>query len=393
MIKESFTVCKNIIPFTRYLAIFRSLISLGVFTSLTMPPLSRKRRASDAAFVPSGSVRKKLKQDPPPPPPRTQHASTSQVKLDDEDPQSDSDLEAPIPNSSLPASPVFYNENEDTDIPPFNLNPSPKITSPIQTNFPKTPSRTHTRTLPETPLSVLQTSPVGRRGRVRVKRPHRNPLGDSELRIPAASWVDQGAGKQMAQSVAARLAESEQRKKQDHATKAQNIFRHITKPEDEGGFGFAEMKDFVEGLFGTGDSAQMKANISRWCRDHGADFATHIFEHSDSAFEDFLSRPIYTDRLRKEGEAIQKLLTRPAKMTMNELLESFSMQELSQDLHNAAPTLWGILTSVCSRESQSRRNKELVCYFTIFMHTYTYLSTGVHSNLRYVEFGTLAEGQ
>ncbi|KAF9047214.1 hypothetical protein BDP27DRAFT_1243495, partial [Rhodocollybia butyracea] len=106
----------------------------------------------------------------------------------------------------------------------------------------------------------------------------------------------------------------------------------------------------------------MKANISRWCRDHGSNFASQIFDRSADAFDDFLQSSLFTEKLRKEGEAIQKLLSRPSTMTMNELLKSFSMQELEKDLHAAAPTLWGILTSVSTREGpgSSRRSKELV---------------------------------
>ncbi|KAF9067031.1 hypothetical protein BDP27DRAFT_1226532, partial [Rhodocollybia butyracea] len=87
----------------------------------------------------------------------------------------------------------------------------------------------------------------------------------------------------------------------------------------------------------------MKANISRWCRDHGSNFASQIFDRSADAFDDFLQSSLFTEKLRKEGEAIQKLLSRPSTMTMNELLKSFSMQELEKDLHAAAPTLWGFL--------------------------------------------------
>ncbi|KAE9403716.1 hypothetical protein BT96DRAFT_797932, partial [Gymnopus androsaceus JB14] len=67
--------------------------------------------------------------------------------------------------------------------------------------------------------------------------------------------------------------------------------------------------------------------------------------------------------LRKEGEAIQKLLSRPSKMSMRDLLASFSMQDLSRDLMTVAPTLWGVLTSVSSQR-KSRREKELVCFYS-----------------------------
>jgi len=182
----------------------------------------------------------------------------------------------------------------------------------------------------------------------------------------------------------------EQRIRQE-VDEAQQLFRSITKPKAEGGFGFHSMKHFAECLFGNGTDAQMKANITRWCNNHGSDFASNIFEHSTPAFTDFLSNSTFSEKLRKEGEAIQKLLSRPSKMSMRDLLASFSMQDLSQDLMTVAPTLWGVLTSVSSQR-KSRREKELVCFLLQFIAQTDHFS-GFYSNLCYAQLGPLTEGQ
>ncbi|KAJ3964302.1 hypothetical protein EV361DRAFT_812284 [Lentinula raphanica] len=104
----------------------------------------------------------------------------------------------------------------------------------------------------------------------------------------------------------------------------------------------------------------MKANITRWCKGQGSEFASAIFERSPDAFQDFLVSSNFGTLLQKEGEAIQKLLSRPPRMSMWELLAGFSMEYLSRDLQEAAPVLWRILTSISSREGKPQHNKEIV---------------------------------
>ncbi|KAJ3912762.1 hypothetical protein F5877DRAFT_53531 [Lentinula edodes] len=146
----------------------------------------------------------------------------------------------------------------------------------------------------------------------------------------------------------------------EEVNKAHHLFNSITQPKEEGGLGFRSMKHFADRLFGTGDNAQIKANITRWCNTQGSDFASRVFERSSSAFENFLLNSTFGTQLQKEGQAIQQLLSRPTHTSMTELLKSFSMQDLGKDLEKAAPTLWGVLTSVSSREGQPKREKELV---------------------------------
>ncbi|KAJ7872861.1 hypothetical protein B0H14DRAFT_2199825, partial [Mycena olivaceomarginata] len=58
--------------------------------------------------------------------------------------------------------------------------------------------------------------------------------------------------------------------------------------------------------------------------------------------------------LQAEGRAIQKLLTRGSSMSIMELLDRFSMEELGDKLEIVAPMLWQILetTAAPSRSTQ-----------------------------------------
>ncbi len=67
-----------------------------------------------------------------------------------------------------------------------------------------------------------------------------------------------------------------------------------------------------------------------------------------------------------EGKAIQSLLTRGSVMTAADLLSSFSMYQLANDLQRVAPKLWSLLGAVSTGETlaSGNRNKSLVsCYF------------------------------
>ncbi|THU97465.1 hypothetical protein K435DRAFT_662703, partial [Dendrothele bispora CBS 962.96] len=104
----------------------------------------------------------------------------------------------------------------------------------------------------------------------------------------------------------------------------------------------------------------MKANITHWCREQGAELSSKVFERSPKAFEDFINSPHFGEKIQREGKAIQKLLTRPPNTRVNDLLDSFSLERLAEDLKKVAKTIWDVLTSVSSRDGGSRRNKELV---------------------------------
>ncbi|KAK7462875.1 hypothetical protein VKT23_007454 [Stygiomarasmius scandens] len=316
-----------------------------------MPRL--KRRNSDTGYKPPESVKKKLKIIHPPIEPESEEEVQETSIL----PNFDEEFEASpeVPNSSLPGSPRF---EDDEPLPSVAISPLLIPTTPHRQAGPSAVADS----------SPLAPSPAVLRGRPRVNRPHRNPRGGMELH-QQAEWEDKLQEAQMRQAVeesaaqlAAKVQEREDREAREmsEVDDAHEVFRLITRPKSEGGFGFLNMKQFYERLFGTGSSRQMKANITRWCKEQGADLSSRIFERAPKAFEDFMQSSHFGDRIRKEGEAIQKLLTRPPNTKINDLLDEFSVQKLAEDLQRVAPTMWGVLTSVSSREGESRRNKELV---------------------------------
>ncbi|KAJ3963651.1 hypothetical protein EV361DRAFT_813156, partial [Lentinula raphanica] len=149
----------------------------------------------------------------------------------------------------------------------------------------------------------------------------------------------------------------------EETDRAQKLFHSITSSRDNGGFGFRSMNHFADRLFGTGSLPQMKANITRWCKGQGSDFASAIFNRSPDAFQKFLGSSQFRALLQKEGEAIQKLLSRSPRVSMRELLAEFSMTDLSRNVKEAAPILWEVLTSISSREGKSQHDENLI--FTV----------------------------
>ncbi|KAF9074631.1 hypothetical protein BDP27DRAFT_1316574 [Rhodocollybia butyracea] len=152
-----------------------------------MPRASKKRRFSDADYRPSGSVRKKLRQRSPSPPPNL--ATSSSVGTNR---GADTDLYAPVldmPISSAPASPHFDNDEPDTPIPLLNLQPLPDITPATPRHAQVSPGQ------PQTPMSVLLSTPTHLRGRPRVRRAHRNPLANTitDLSHAPIQWEDRQA--------------------------------------------------------------------------------------------------------------------------------------------------------------------------------------------------------
>ncbi|KAJ3824952.1 hypothetical protein F5880DRAFT_1457818, partial [Lentinula raphanica] len=230
-----------------------------------MPPPARKRRLSDVSYRPSGSIRKKLRQKSPSPFP-------------DHDPQPEPDMAElsplEIPVSSAPASPQFDGDDDNSPVPALDLSPLPNI-------IPATPSRARTSSHPETPMSIILNSPMHLRGRPRIRRSHHNPLADSDIRMSPINWENRQVGLQMKQAAVEASQELiTKRLEREESDEAHQIFQAITTPRDQGGYGFRSMKHFTDRLFGTGNVTQMKANITRWCKGQGSEFASAIFERS-----------------------------------------------------------------------------------------------------------------
>jgi hypothetical protein len=63
-----------------------------------------------------------------------------------------------------------------------------------------------------------------------------------------------------------------------------------------------------------------------------------MFNYSAEAKDDFIS-DVMTEIFQREGRAIQSILTRGSTTTVTELLKDFSMNQLEDEIKEAAPIL------------------------------------------------------
>ncbi|KAJ7252392.1 hypothetical protein B0H12DRAFT_617988 [Mycena haematopus] len=182
----------------------RGMPIIGVFPlnllshRTTMPFVSKngkKRRASDADYVPPSSVSKRMKTaHSSVPAPRLRPSSAKFVVSDFELEEKDD----PLPPSSAPASPTFWDDDNEpiVDEPPIRV-PAPL---PVELELPPLAPCAEVSALPETPpaspssggplTSPFLPSPLKPYGgRPRVAAPRRNARG-IRARKQAAQWED-----------------------------------------------------------------------------------------------------------------------------------------------------------------------------------------------------------
>ncbi|THU79765.1 hypothetical protein K435DRAFT_875094 [Dendrothele bispora CBS 962.96] len=220
------------------------------------------------------------------------------------------------------------------------------------------------------PLSILDSSPFRPQGgRSRVMNPVRNPKGfkkSEEYKQLMELERTQREARQTEQRIAVeeerhRTKEAERLNKVD---RAHDVIQLITQPESESGFGFESLKEFFDSMMDRGSDSQITANISRFCRDHGASLASAILDRSEGAYTEFLDGYM-AERVQKEGAAIQRYLSRPSGTPMTDVVNQFSLEKFRSDLQELAPTIWKLLLSAAvpanaAQDGGVRRNKELV---------------------------------
>ncbi|KII91476.1 hypothetical protein PLICRDRAFT_156573 [Plicaturopsis crispa FD-325 SS-3] len=135
--------------------------------------------------------------------------------------------------------------------------------------------------------------------------------------------------------------------------------------EDQGGFGYESFNEFMQSLWlSDKDYPQFSANMTRWARDHGAEFASPMFERAPEAGDKFALERVLS-MVQEEGKAIQEYLTRSTSTSIMTLLKTFSMDKLAIELQAIAPTLWEVLVQTVSTPgSEKRRKKSLVSVLT-----------------------------
>ncbi|KAK0435753.1 hypothetical protein EV421DRAFT_1716489 [Armillaria borealis] len=147
----------------------------------------------------------------------------------------------------------------------------------------------------------------------------------------------------------------------DNAWKA--VKENICTPQDRGGAGFKNIGHFMASLMGPTLDTQTAANRTRWARDYGLDYMHSIARLAPQAEEEFFS-DVLRRTFEREGQAIQKMMTRQWTTKILDLLQSFSMDELANEFQAAAPTIWDALTSASTtaayENEQVQRDKSLV---------------------------------
>lgn len=139
--------------------------------------------------------------------------------------------------------------------------------------------------------------------------------------------------------------------------RAQNVARLITARTEDGGFNFASLDEFFDALWRRGGNNSISKIISDYVARHGSQHATGMFKRSDEAKDAFIS-DVMTEIFQREGRAIQSILTRGSTTTVTELLKDFSMNQLEDEIKEAAPTLWAALGILATPDQATRRDAD-----------------------------------
>ncbi|KAL0056903.1 hypothetical protein AAF712_016482 [Marasmius tenuissimus] len=324
----------------------------------------RKRSYSDASYIPSDDHEPKRTRIEVTPDPDDVFAATSSAPA------------SPILNPIRLASPD-EREEEITmhpTTPTHSYHPSPMpgpstYTTPIQS-----PSK-NTVTAggggpASSPMSVLERTPLTQK----MGRPKKSPRrgkntafnqGRQELTNERRTMTARVKSMQREVNQAAKLAKKKE-EIMSRRDKALKIIDLITKPNDEGGFGFKNLNDFVDSLLELGGNSQTRANLSRLCESRGKEMVDEIINRSGGSAA-AIKHAILSEEMQRvlaeEGRKIQKLFTRSESTKLTELLQSFSVEGIKSKLKEEAPNLWDLLTKVSNnprRTRGGRRDKELV---------------------------------
>ncbi|KAJ3887820.1 hypothetical protein GG344DRAFT_68498, partial [Lentinula edodes] len=284
--------------------------------------------------------------------------------------------------ASVPSSPTqppmddSYNNSieADEDNSSYSL-PPPQIPIPATPGSPV--ASTSTKVIQEinSPLSEMEKTPVKRSiGRSLTISP-RKSLRPSAWRLDKEARVEEqmvASAQRRKNSKALRRAAAESAKKAQIAAKqgekafrASLIFKNITKPLGEGGFGFKNLQEWVDSFTDAEISLdqQTESALTRLAKSRGAKLADYFLSRAPEQKELFLSEEV-KKRLAKEGKAIQTLLSRDHHTGISELLSEFSLSYLVTELKDTAPTLWEYLWDVAEnpdrRTAVKERNGDIV---------------------------------
>ncbi|THU87114.1 hypothetical protein K435DRAFT_682268 [Dendrothele bispora CBS 962.96] len=125
------------------------------------------------------------------------------------------------------------------------------------------------------------------------------------------------------------------------------------------GFGFKNLTEFIDALDIEGGDNQTRAKLAKLHQLRGGRIVKGIFQNAPNVQKE-ITQEIIQD-LAKEGQAIQRFLTRSSDTPISELLKTFSMENLGPKLQELAPVLWRMLREISGNpEKDSQRDADLV---------------------------------
>ena len=325
------------------------------YTETAMGFQTRKRRASDADYKPSPSISKRVK--------LTEAPADEDMMIEEAD---------PLPPSSAPASPTYWNDDNEPEV---DDTPAPFFPQPLPP-LPMTPSRRSATSasasgdLLTSPMRPSPEKPYG--GRKRVSNPRRNPRGVREMKKgPEWTALELQRNQERAAQVKRdmeMLNEQKQAKeravKQDIQDQVFDLLGNAMKPAQDGTPGLTT-KQIFESLFEENPNDSAKAAlITRYFHKHGASLIEKLAKRAPEVVESFMD-DWTAAKVREEGQALQQLLTRAPGTKVIDLLSSFNMQGLSADIQRIAPTIWKTLKAAATpskstRKEGTRRDQGLV---------------------------------
>ncbi|KAL1677978.1 hypothetical protein EV122DRAFT_180291, partial [Schizophyllum commune] len=192
-------------------------------------------------------------------------------------------------------------------------------------------------------LSEMDPSPK-RRGRPTIKKPTGNNRGKRKEDVAEEKRQEQQAARLRMEAEKARLREEQvelDRLEQDRAIL--RAFNELRRAKVEGGYGFGSFYGFMAAVWTSRDQ-QVSAAWSRFCRDHGEEMFDEVAARAEDTGDSWAIQRL-VPILKSEGQRIKEIMSRgrDQELPLSEMLRTFSMDTLGDELKRDAPMIWALL--------------------------------------------------
>ncbi|KAL1750636.1 hypothetical protein FB107DRAFT_294459 [Schizophyllum commune] len=183
-----------------------------------------------------------------------------------------------------------------------------------------------------------------RRGRPTIKKPTGNNRGKRKEDVAEEKRQEQQAARLRMEAEKARLREEQvelDRLEQDRAIL--RAFNELRRAKVEGGYGFGSFYGFMAAVWTSRDQ-QVSAAWSRFCRDHGEEMFDEVAARAKDTGDSWAIQRL-VPILKSEGQRIKEIMSRgrDQELPLSEMLRTFSMDTLGDELKRDAPTIWALL--------------------------------------------------